>query len=403
VSPESRIANRGSALVASIVVALLFLSMILWYAEWSRMLSRAEVSRMMAHNAMNYADDGINDALVRLKSPALRQWLDMGTTAAYSIDKPSGRVDISLDRRSPDNNLVDLYATGYYYLPNGNYQDKLTGRPAQRTVINAKFHITNVDQYLLAVPSQLPVSYGTNASAGMIYASNLQFLPCLGGPCGPATQLAAAYYHQSVTPSSAPVFVQFTANPPNAQRVNYPMNFASLDPEMRNFYQAQAGGPLPASFAGIIGAPGSSHVYFVDGDLDIAAGSSLVVNGVYVIYATGIVRIHNNILLDHAGCWTGILSEKEIHLASDAPNNLTLNGTFISNGIFQGDPLPGNLPRSNVNLAINGGIVSLVRIDIAGIWRGNRTYTYQTANTPDFPLPNLTEKLEYKILSGKYQ
>jgi hypothetical protein len=390
----------GSALLACMLIAIMFAASVIWYSEWSRVGARGKVHRMGTRVALDAADTGINDALIRLKSPALKNFLDIGQRASYSIAYDRGRIDLDLVRQSPDANLVEITSTAYWWLPKGGFIDPTTGRAAQRSIVQAKYRVTNVGQFLTAVPTNLKVGYGTSAADGMIYANQLQFQGCSAGPCLTPTTLRSAYFYESCT-STAPLFVQFTGDPKFAQRLSYPMNFATLDPNMRQFYQ-RLGEAIGPQIQGAIQEPLPTHVYFRDGDLDIGTAGPVTVHGLFVIYVTGRVRIHNNIFVDNADSWLGVLSEKEIHLASDAPNNLTINGNFVCNGTFTGDPLPSGVDRTDVNLLIRGGIVSLALIDIAPHWLGTRTYTYHTVDSNQFLLPNLTQPLEYKVTGGKF-
>ena len=381
------------------MISLLFVAGVYWYAEWSRVKSVAKVHRMSGKNALAYADEALNDVLIRLKSPQLKQFLDIGTTNFYSLGRSDARIDVSLARTSSDVNFVNVDVSAYAYLGKGSFTDPLTGRRCQRAVVNAKYHVINVGQFLIAVPTILQVGYGTNAANGMLYASQLKFIGCTGG-CGAPTQVYSAFYFQGLEYLGAPPVV-YTGPVDHAQRLSYPMNFASLDPTMRAYYQNQAPSTPAPVFEGMISEPLPYHVFFVDSNLDIAKNAPLTVQGIYVIYATGDVHIHNNITLADANSWIGVFSEKDIHLDSDAPNTLTLNGTYLCNGTFIGDPGPGGAPRSGVNLTINGGLISMIHIDIATNWVGNRNYTYQTSTSPNFLLPNFTETLEYKIVGGK--
>jgi hypothetical protein len=393
--------RRGSALITIVVIALLFMAGITWYVRWGQIQSTTRVHRTMVRNATDFADEGINNALLRLKAPDLAQFLPINGTTSYALAIPNGRIDLALARQSTDTAVVTIKSTAWLFLSRGGWVDPVTNERAEMAEIEGTYRITNVGQFLIAIPSILPVSYGTNAPSGIIYASQLDFKPCLSGPCNTPTQLLSAFYYDSVTPNDAPAYVQFTAAPFRAQKVSYPMSFVGLDPSVRAYYSSLATQPLPPSFDGLVDEPNPAHVYYVTGDLHIAQNSPLTVRGVYIIYVTGNVYIHDNINLSNVSSWLGVLAEGDIHLADDAPNNLSINGTFMCNSYFKGDALPGNVNRSNVNLTINGGIVSMTNIDIATVWVGQRTYTYQVSADPHFILPNFSQTLEYKITHGK--
>src|SRR5438132_8981743 len=273
--------ERGSVLIACAILSLLLVAMVVWYWQWSWHSSVEQVNRFSGKTAMQYADSGMQAAAIQLRSPDLKQFLDVGTTNVITQPMTNGRFEVALYRQGLDPNLVDTYTTGYFYLSNGSIVDPQTNQRAQWAVINAKFRIANVAQFLAALPGNLQISYGTNAANGTVYAKDLTFA---SGPCGAPgeTRVGAALYFNSVSPSPAPCFVNFTANPANAQRQSYPPNFARLDATLRAFYQSHATTqPLPAPFSGAVAAPSDFPVYSVNGPLDIAQCQPLTVQALY--------------------------------------------------------------------------------------------------------------------------
>jgi len=293
---------------------------------------------------------------------------------------------------------VDAYATGYYFIPRGDTTDPVTGNQAQQSTINAKFRIANVSDYLLAIPGgpagPLHIAYGTNATGGILYAQDITFDK---NTTIPTTRVGTVYYYGTVLPTDLS-FVQFTG--PTPQKLSYRPSFAVLDPTMRAIYSS-ASGNLPApALNGLVGAP-TSHVYYIDGDAQIAQGQPLTVQGVYVIYATGSAYIHNAITPADSNSWVAVLAEQNIDITNDAPSQLTLNGTFVCNGSFLADPLAGNQPHTPPDsLAIVGGIVSLGSIAVSNYYPTSRSYTYKSSSDPNLILPNLSTLLQYKILGS---
>jgi hypothetical protein len=153
---------------------------------------------------------------------------------------------------------------------------------------------------------------------------------------------------------------------------------------------------------GSVSAPANSSVYFVDGDVDVdvAAGSPLSVQGVWVLYATGNINIHNNIVAADGNSWAAFLSEKDIHLTPDAPNVLTLTGNFVANGTIVADPpVDPAHPRVNATINFTGGLVGMTAISVSGVY-GPNTYTFQSISNSSLVLPNFTTILQRNILTG---
>lgn len=387
--------EKGGALIAVVMICMLLIAGMAWIYRWSWDNSLTMGRHNGGQHALEYADSGINSLTVWLKSPNLSAVLPVGSSTTLSIPMEKGRCAISIYRQSPDSTLIDAYATGYFTLGNGTLVDPDTNLNSQAASINAKFRISNAAEYLIGIPSTLYVSYGTNAGTGTIYAKDLIFDP---PGTGPQTIVGSALYSNSVS-SSVPVFVTFTKTPAAAQQLTYPPSFTALDAAMRAQYVQNSNGSVAPAFTGEVSAP-VSHIYVVNGPLDIGVGDVLTVNGVYVIYVTGQVTIHNSILLKDAQSWVAILSEQDIHLAADAPDVLTLNGNYLMNGSLIAD-LPATGPRTNGVFALNGGIVSLGAISLANVFLQSRTYTYASTADPNLFLPNTTDLLQYKILMGR--
>ena len=334
-----------------------------------------------------------------LKSPALSTSLPLvnGTTT-FSMPLNQGRVAVSLTRSNIDNNLVDAYATGYFYIAASSFLDPLNQQPAQIASVYAKFQITNVAQFMLAVPGSLTLGYGTNASGGIVYASNLAFQ---SGSGDPTTQVSEAYYYNSVFPTSAPPFVTFSPPGSSAQQLSYPPNFANLDAGVRAQYSSkQTSNPIPspADFEGVLTCPSDTYVIFVSSSVDFGKLGPVTVSGVCAIYATGDIYIHNNLgpAPGDTTSWVALLSEGIIHLADDAPQSLSVCGNFVTNVAFMAD----GAPRPTGNLIITGGIVSMQSMGVADVWQGTRTYQYASSTSPNLFLPNISNQLEYRLNSG---
>jgi hypothetical protein len=388
--------ERGSVLLGTILLSLLFLAILIGYSQVSTSNSEALVHQTSTQRALEYAESGANNASLWLKNPSFNLQLPINTSTTVVFGPyQNGRVETTFYRMSTDSNLVDSYTTGYYYLAKGSFVDTstMTSQNAQIAVVNVKFRITNLAQFMFAVPGPLTITYGSNISNGIVYANDLTIST---GSALPHTKIASAWYSNTVS-SMAPVGVDFLGDPPAPQKLSYSPNFARLDSNVRAFYESKKSATLP-DFQGVVSAASDSHVYFSSGDLHIGQGQALTVSGVYVIYATGSVYIHNDIQMADANSWIGILSEKDIHLAADIPGNtLTLNGNFVANWGFRAD----GPPRSASVLTINGGIVSYTAAQLSNVW-AVRNYNYQTTTDSNLLMPNFSVPIEYKILKGKF-
>jgi hypothetical protein len=397
--------NRGSALLMSLLVSLFLISGLLCYSWYNSVRNRENIQELSRHEALNYADSCMKSALTWLRSPdgsvlspggAIT--LPSAGPASFPATFAKGRCEVSLVRGDPalgqDLNIISAVATGYYQLP----------RSTQTAVVKAVIRFTSVTQYMLAVGNLLHIGAGSDITDGVVYAPDLVF--------DGAVTIGAAYYYRTVSP--LPVGVTFTlpslASPVNyAQQLPSPLNVAMLNISIRNLYiNRNTALFVPQTFTGTISAPADSkYVYFYDGDVDIGQpgpGGGVTINGVFVIYATGDIRIHNSIR-HNPGCWAGFLSEKAIYLKADAPDDLKLNGNFIANaGMLADVPTPAR-SGGNCRLEINGGIVGMSSPNFGNVWTSaagcTRTYSYESCSDPHLYLPNLSTILEYQVTKGR--
>ncbi|HVO33264.1 MAG TPA: hypothetical protein VMU17_05055 [Elusimicrobiota bacterium] len=399
----ARLKNEaGTALVAVMVISVLIVSSMLWWATWNRAKARVGVQQFGTQQAKQLADSGIGVAQQWLGSPTLSVSLPPQTTAPYVLMSDTttntmGRYEVALYRTNCDASLIEAYATGYYYVGSGPYLDPLTHQNATITVLDVKFKLLSVTQYLFAVPNNMIVDAGSNFGNGSIYGQDITF------NTGAQIALQAAYYTDKVLPSSAPANVTFSTSCPYAQPLSYAPNFGTLTESVRNSYIAKAvNGPLPDFAAGGTLGPGSgnSAVYYSSGDVSIATlGTPLVVSGVYVIYTTGNIDIGNSInpqSTNPNSDWLGLLAEKNIYVTAANTNDLELNGTFITNWSIIGS---GWTNPTAYTLATNGSMAALLNISLG--WNGPRQYQY-VPPPPTLPLPSGVDVLQYNILIGKY-
>jgi hypothetical protein len=395
--------NHGSAVIAALVIAALLLAGLVVRSQWQAVRSQSSVQVNGSKRAMSYAESGISHAVNWLRMPSLQDELPVNSSTTLVGQQPDGRYAVAVYRRNADPNLVDLQSTGYFHLPRGSEDDN--GKPAQIAVVAARVRLSNVGEYLAATNASLTIGYGTDIQSGSVYAQDLSFQ---SGATLPKTRVARAYFLNSVngtTTDVAPSWVEFTANPPFAQRLAYAPALSTLDPSVRALYLSRAStDPLP-SLQGSIPPPSDTHVYLATHDVDIGVpGANTSYSGVFVLYSTGHVRIHGSVRPADANSWMAIISEKDIRFDADAPAVVTVEANLIANRAVTADP-PA-VPRTNGSLTIIGGMVAQTGLNLAGAWPesigATRTYSFRQFNDPLLYLPNFATIVEYRIVRGKY-
>lgn len=397
--------ERGSALIAGLVISLVFVGLLMWFFGWSRTMSHGMVKRGAGKQAIQLADSAVNDAMKRVKEP---DFFDGGPVVRWTSESDYGAYDITLVRSGINVSLVDAYATGYYYLPAGNAT--YGGKRAQLAAVHAKIQLSTISDFFAAVPGDLHVGMGSDLSGASVYARNLTFEK----NAGPRTKVGRAYYSESVRRSDtgavddSPDFVDFdTSISSYALRLPSAPNLTTLDATTKNYYKnlawANNGNPYDP-FVGTVAAPpsGPPAVYFIDHDIELGSDAlPFTVNGAYIIYTTGKVTIKNDILMasnDTNNCWLSILAEKDIVIGAEAPNNLTLNGTYVTNGGFRADDANG----AKNTLTFNGGFLAHQGVKFSSVYQGNRTYKFRSSSSANIVLPNFATLLFYEITRGRY-
>ena len=387
--------------MGAIVLGLIFLSLMVWYLQWSWLNGEQEAHRTANQRALSYADSGLNAAMQRLKSPEDSAPTDDIVTGSGTLT--DGRYEYSLAFDTTTTNLVDAWATGYYHLPKGSQRDPATGESAQRAVLHAKIFSGSITTFLIAVPGRLRVNDGITAAGAPIYARDLVFVK---GPDPARVHLTSAFFARSARDDSgadspAPAFAVFQSSPPAAQMLAYAPHFPRPGLGLRGYYQSHATDVTTltdgSDLSGAVPREGdpSRPVYFVDGDLSIGGSQALVADDAVLIYATGQIRIHNAILHQGSG-WAAILAEKDVHLASDCPDPLAVQATFLTSGAFRADG-PARFPG---RFLFQGQMIAGGGIDLAGAWPV-RGYFWNVGTT--FDLPAFTELLQYDVVEGKYR
>lgn len=398
---KNSLGEQGSALLAWIVIGLAIMAGMMWYSHYSWLDRVSTVQHISSSRALEYADSGINAARDRLTQPDLGGFLPAGTTSQIANADAQGSYYVSLDRTNADTSLVSLIATGFFYLPKGGVLDAVNGRPSQGSVVSTKLRITNTGEYLLALPHAMTIDYGVDYSNGFIYAKDLAFQ---FGTTLPRTRVGRTFYTNAVSlPNPAP-WVTFTQPAPYDQAVqltNKPV-FPNVGAgSSAKQYYLDFGTPLPGNVLNGLQTAPAGNIFYATGDVQIANTSDVIVQGIFIVYTPGNVHIHGNITQQNPAAmpptdWLAIIAEQDVHIVTAAPNNLTLNASFVVGSAFLSDTRG---PRGvGSQLTINGGIVAQTRIDNStGGW-GQRVYSFKGTNDAQMKLPNVAEMLDYRII-----
>jgi hypothetical protein len=389
--------RRGGALLATIIISMLLLSVSVWYLSWSGSQSKETTHARATQRAQEYAESALEAAQAQLMAPTTAE---ITNPEQISGDTEHGRYEYALSPSSATPGQMDVVATGYSYFPQGSEEDGVTHRRAQRAVIHAEYFVDRIDKLMVAVPGALRIHPGTTAM-GAIYASDLVFVK---GSENETTQIGGAAFSHSIarddgTEDPSPPYVVFLTT---AQRLGFPIRFPELSATVRAFYQSYAtsGASLledGASLDGLVDAPSNPDVpvYFCKGDLHLSRSRIFIPKNLVIVYVAGVLHIHNAVMAE--GGWAVFLVEKGIQIENDTPNDLALNGTFVTNGAII------SLPQHRKgDLSVNGSLVAGEGIDLAVGWDGHRTYAYRPA-PPMLPLPHLMERMTYELVQGKYK
>jgi hypothetical protein len=393
--------QRGGVLLACVIITLLIMTVIVQFSNWNSQMTQDNLKQLARQKALVNADTGVQAAYQFLRSPQGAQ-LDPGETIPLPHLTQGSTFYVSLTRQLADSTLIDIFSTGYYQIPQGAFTDP-SGQRAQQAVVRAQVQLRSIGDYFAATPGTLDVAYNSNISSGIVYGRDLRFTS--GNPAlnPPGTRVMAAYYFNSVTPSNYADFVTFLNAPFSATQMGVEPNLPTLGPGMRNEYQLMAPSdvlPNGTSLSGLVPPPANNayKVYFGAGEVHLGVvGSSCTLQSSFLIYALGDIIIHNVIngqLGDAA--WPALLTEGNIYIATDAPNNMQIDATLIAAGEIKA--LGGARPNSE--LVIKGGLIAGEGINFATAYT-QRTFTYQ-APDPNLPLPSSTSVTMYKVTQGKF-
>ncbi len=389
--------RRGGALLATIIISMLLLSVSVWYFSWTLTQSQETTHSRASQRAREYAESGLEAAQEQLMMPSAAQKINLDKG---SEDTGHGRYEFELRADSSTPEQIEAVSTGFCEFPKGSMEDPVTRRRAQRAEIHAQFYVGPLDKLMVAVPGKLRIDAGTVAG-GAIYAADLVFVKESGDH---PTQIAAAAYSHSIShddgtwdPASPGVVFLSTA-----AKLGYPIRLPQLSSTVRNFYQSHATTHASqredgSSLDGLTAVPENPDipVYFCNGDLHVSRNGVLIPNGSFIVYITGVLHIHNSVIAESG--WIVFLAEKGIQIEKDTPNNLILHGTYVTNGAIVSLP-----QHRRGNLTVIGSLTAGEGIDLAVGWDGRRTYYYHQAPS-GLPLPHLIERMSYEVVQGKYR
>jgi hypothetical protein len=407
-------AQKGSAMIGVLLVAILLVALFLVFSSWTTMGTKVVMHSLETQKAVYVAESGYYAALNWLKTPAAVS-LTTNTLTMGSLTV-GATYYLSMQLSQTDSSLVNIVSTGYTEVPTGHFLDPL-GSKAEMGIIDAQVRVAGVKDYFAAVPGTLAIANGSDLTNSRVYGKDLIFMPP-----GPSTYtlVGQAYYFNSVTdgvnPNPAPSFVTFTGGPPNnAQKLPTEPRLPQVTP-MRDSYYSMAADPSGPCILPVVGnnctlsgswtAPSplnTSNVCFCQGNLYLGApGQPLTVSGDVVVFVEGSTYIENNITPVVPGTdWMAIASEGDVIIPGSgdpqppAPDVLTINGTFITDGAFNA----GGSPRPAGQLTFNGGVVSQKNIWLSP-YQLSRTYAYKVPNSA-LKLPFLVQSISWTIRHGK--
>jgi hypothetical protein len=397
-------AQKGSALVAVLMVAALLIAVFLVFSSWTSFGTKTVVHTLQTQKAVYIAESGYYAALTWLKTPAAVN-LSTNTTIVSGLT-PGATYYLSMSKSLTDSSIVNLESTGYFETPSGHFVDPL-GLKAEKGIIDAQVRVEGVKDYFAAVPGTLGIAYGSNLSNSRVYGKDLIFLP---PGTGPTSQVGEAFYFNSVTGDTS-ANVTYVPGPPfTAQKLPTEPGLPQVTP-MRDSYYSMAADPtgpciLPAAggactLSGSWTAPSPlnpSNVCFCHGDLHMgAAGQPLTVSGDVLIFVEGSTYVDNSVSPAVVGTdWLAIASEGDVSISINppVPDALTVYGTFITDGAIKA---LGN-PRANGTLDFYGGMVAQKGISLT-VYGKRRTYTYMVPNSA-LTLPYLVQSITWSIRHG---
>lgn len=385
-------AESGNAMVVVLLIGTIVCSLSLIWSQQVLLESKVITQDVARSQALEYAESGINLARLRLKGPDIGTYLPSGSSQTLSAAFESGGAEVAMHRVLADTSLVELYATGYYHAQSGS-QSNAQGKKVKLSVVRAVVRITNAGEYAIAVPGELSINPGTDLSAGRVYAGVLNFVN------GSGIQISEAYYYTAATPSDAPSFVQWVNPYDRAIRLSFPPAFPAFDDALESFYQDKStADPLPA-FSGTVGAPSDGrNVYYSPGSIDIGYAGPLQVDGAYVLYVAGDVRIHNSVRMANSDSTLVIMAEGDVVLSASVPDALQIQAFLITNQNVRAE---GTTMHTGGELRLEGGIVCHRELlNLSRLWPSRR-YMPRPVNNNNLLLPYFTELVQYRIITSR--
>ena len=399
--------ERGGALIATLVIGLLFFSVLVWHLSQASLVARLQTHEHATAYALHYAESGMQLAEQTLQNPSV---LAATGTVTGSFDMPNGRCAYTLVRSSgaavdPDSTdpfqpvLVDALATGYYYFDKGQSSDPDNGQTAQEAVLRAKLSFRAIGLFPVASPGRLRINQGTTALFGPIYARDLIFTQDPGSPSPPGV-IEEVFFGDTATGDDERV----KSGP---QPMGGIPHFPALGGKVRTYYKNLAvddesrlkGG---STLEGRTPPPGDNPfpIYYCEGDLNLGSSTEFEPVGPMIVYVEGNLVIHRSVQ-GIGNSWAAFLVEKDIRLELSAPASpLRLRGNFIANGALKWNG--PNPDRRWFSFNLTGSLLVGRGFDAvtAGI---QKKFIRWQLDDAVLSLPRFTQRLESQILAGKYR
>ena len=237
--------------------------------------------------------------------------------------------------------VSEVYNTPWRTLEITSIGRLAAGDPDCQRTIYAKINVANPAEFFAFTTDKTVVSNGATIQNGSLYAREIEFYAC------------PAYLNNLVITQPTYYTTNYTQKDPNGAgnapdidivtiptRLDKPVGFPSLDADNYKRLAKDNGGryyPNNKTFDnGIDLEDGENGVIFVEGDIyikgEIADPVTVVATG--NIYITGDITWTENGEGDPVGK-LGLFSKKDIYIAESAPENLSVRGLLISEGIFE--------------------------------------------------------------------
>src|SRR5882762_6296774 len=140
--------ERGSALIAVLIITALIAAVFVVFSTWTQIGNRAVIHTLNTQKAVYNAQSGYYAALDWLKTPYA---VDLTTEPKNLGSMTDGATYyLTLARSINDSSLISITATGYFEIPSGHFSDPV-GNAAEMGIIDAVVRAISVKDYFAAV------------------------------------------------------------------------------------------------------------------------------------------------------------------------------------------------------------------------------------------------------------